>query len=169
MRPNYPRTCVPSTEIQSLSTEIQRLADIVQCTFLFSVRVSLFLAPLYPRLCVPSTTIESLAGILRFTCLFSVRMLPFLVPFSPIPMRPKHKDSVGGWYPAVHESVFSSDGTFSGAPLPTSMRPKHRDSAAGWYPAVHVFSSSVRYYLFWSPFLCILRCHASVLSAKPSA
>ena len=32
-------------------------------------------------------------------------------------MRPKHRDAAAGWYPAVHVSVFSSDATFSGAPL----------------------------------------------------
>ena len=69
----YPRTCVPSTKIQSV-------AGILQCTCLFSVRMSPFLVLHYPRPCVPSTKIQSLAGILHCTCLFSVRMLPFLEP-----------------------------------------------------------------------------------------
>ena len=62
-------------------------------------------------------------------------------------MRPKHNDSVVDWYPAVHVSVFNSDVTFSGDPLPTPMRPKYKDSVAGWYPAVHesVFSWDVTF------------------------
>ena len=53
------------------------------CTYLFLVRVSPFLVPLYPRPCVPSTTIQSLTGILQCTCLFSILMLPFLVTLYP--------------------------------------------------------------------------------------
>ena len=68
--PIYPRTCVPSTENQSL-------AGILQCTCLFSVRVLPFLVPLYPRPCVPSTKIQSVADILHCTCLFFIPMLPF--------------------------------------------------------------------------------------------
>ena len=77
--------------------------------------------------------------------------------FLPTHMRPRHRDSVAGWYPAVHVSVFSSGVIFSGTPLPTLMRPKHRDSVHSWYPAVHrfVFSSDVTFLVLHYP--CPLR------------
>ena len=77
---------------------------------------------------------------------------PFLVSLLPTHMRPI-RDSVAGWYPAVHVSVFSSGVTFSGAPLPTSMRPKHKTSVDGWYSAVHmsVFSSDVTFLVLHYP------------------
>ena len=113
MRPDCPRTCVPSTELQSL-------AGILQCTCPFSIRVSPFLVSLYPRPCGPSTTIQSLigypalhvsvfssditfsgprlcvpstksqlpAGILRCKCLVTVQESPFLVPLYPCPCVP---------------------------------------------------------------------------------
>ena len=40
-----------------------------------------------------------------------------------MPIRLKHNDSVAGWYPAVHVSVFGSGVTFPSASLPTPMRP----------------------------------------------
>ena len=64
------------------------ILDCSFCTCLFSVRVSPFLVPLYPRPCVPSTTIQSLAGILQCTCLVSVRMLCFPVLQFPCPCVP---------------------------------------------------------------------------------
>ena len=63
----------------------------------------------------------AVAGILQCTYLFSVRLLPFFMPLYPRPYIPS-RDSVPGWYPAVNVSVFSSDVTFSGAPLPMPMR-----------------------------------------------
>ena len=54
-------------------------------------------------------------------------------------MRPKHRDSVDGWYLAVHMSAFSADVTFLVLHYPRPLGPKHRDAVAGWYPAVRVF------------------------------
>ena len=77
---------------------------------------------------------------------------PFLVSLLPTHMRPKHRDSVAGWYPAVQVSVFSSGVTFSGAPLPTPVRSKHKYSVDGWC-SVHmsVFSSGATFLMLHHP------------------
>ena len=72
---------------------------------------------------------------------------------SPTHVRPKHRDPVAGWYPAVHVSGFSSGVTFAGAPLPTLLRPKHQESVDSWCPAVHMsgFSSDVTFLVLHYP------------------
>ena len=137
------RTCVPSSEIQSL-------AGILQCTCLFSVRVLPFLVPLYPRPCVPGTKIKSMAGILQYTCLAFSSVVTFSGAPLPTPTRLKHKDSAAGWYPEVHVSVFSSGVTFSLVPVyPRSCIPSTEiQSMAGILPCTCLFLA--RMLPFWS-------------------
>ena len=67
----------------------------------------------------------------------------------PTHMRPRHKNSVTGWYPAVHVPVFSAGVTFSDTPLPTLMRRSTKiQSMAG----AHVcFCSDVTLLVFHYP------------------
>ena len=79
-------------------------------------------------------------------CLFSG--VPLLTP-----VRPTRRDSVAGWYPAVHSFFLCSDVTFSGAPLLTPVHSMRKDLAVSWYPAVPVFFLSSDVIFSGVPFL----------------
>ena len=89
----------------------------------------------------------------------------FEVPVFPPHLRPRHRVSVLGCFPAVHMSVFSLGVTFLVFHFPRPLRPKHRYSVAGWYPAVHVFLLLVRVLPLLDPLSLLLRSLHPVISA----
>ena len=103
------------------------------------------------------------------TC-YLASVTPCLMHLLPTHMRPKHRYSVAGWYPAVHVSVFSPGATFSGASLPTSMRPKHNVLIDGWYTAMcmTVLGSDVTFLVLHYPRLLRLKHIDSVAGWYPA-
>ena len=108
--PFRPCTYVPSTEIPSL-------VGILQCTCLCSVSgVSFSGAPFTTSTRPKHRCSVDGSNLAVFMSVFSSDVT-FLILHYPRLLRPKLKDSVVGWYPAVHVSLFPSSGAIFLDPL----------------------------------------------------
>ena len=110
-----------------------------------------------------NTDIQSLAGILQCVSVFRSGVTFSGAPL-PTLVRPKHKYSVDGWYPA--HVCFKFGCYLSGAPLATPIA-SQAQRFSGWLVSYSARFSLLQFgcYLFWSPFLCSLRSLAPVISA----